>query len=308
MKSHPSLNRLVIFLPLVIAVAFLVGCAARQEAAVTPADSTHPAEAAESEPTVVLAYSSPDDRALKYRLTVDQHHSMQMMGRYQDFDFSKELEFSLERGEEDQPGQGLKLKVTVDHLQLKLEAPRDMSASEISKIVGKSFYMSISPAGEESDFLMTQAVDYEMQPAGKMNVSTDLETFFPDFTDEPVKIGSNWLSTSRGADTAFNSGKVLVLETAYKLIGFETIGDRECVRIQAQMRGHLEEGGLQDTSTPDMTAVFDGSGIWHFDHQNGVLLRSQITLNGRGEMETGGGKGPPAGISQRMTITARLVE
>jgi hypothetical protein len=141
-----------------------------------------------------------------------------------------------------------------------------------------------------------------------MNVSTDLETFFPDFTDKPVKVGSNWLSTSRATDTAFNSGKDMVLETAYKLIGFETIDDRECVRIQAQMRGHLEQGGLQDTSAPDMTAVFDGSGIWHFDHKEGVLLRSQITLNGRGEMATGGGQGPPADLSQRMTITARLVE
>jgi hypothetical protein len=100
----------------------------------------------------------------------------------------------------------------------------------------------------------------------------------------------------------------MILDIAYSLAGFDTINGRECVRIRAELRGRLEEGGVKMSRAPDMTAQFFGNGHWYFDHEEGVLLSGSMTIDGRGEMATSGGQGPPARITQKMTIVTELLE
>jgi hypothetical protein len=290
-------NRLLSIMTLLLVAALLTACAVKQEATVTPEP--------EPEAAMLLAYRMPGEGSLKYRLTVNQNHSMDMMGRSQNFSSEKVLEFSLLQqgaGEE-----GMPLTVMVDALQLKLDTPRGVHGREITELLGKSFNMTLSPSGEESDFVWTEEVAYEVEPAGRMNVSTDLEAFFPNLPEEELRIGLGWRIMEYLPDSAFNSGKKIKLEKTSILEGFETIDGIECVRIRTNMNGTLERVGEKMTRAPEMTARFDGSGVWYFDHAKGLLVRAEMTLRGNGEMQTGGGQGAPARMRQTMTITTQLL-
>lgn len=300
MKNPCSSKNLLTLLPLALAIAITAGCAVKQEAAVEPAPTPEPDAA------LLLAYSMPNDRALRYKTTMEQTHEMGRMGQILQSALYRDNECTITAGGPETAD--LDLEVTIDSYTFKVEAPRGTIGREISEIEGRSFFMALSPSGIESGFKMTPAVAFEMQPAGKMNASHDFEGFFPDLPDKPVSLGGSWKSTDRVTDRAFNSGKKIILETVYKLVGFEIVEGMECARISGMISGRLDESGESMIRAPEMTAQFNGRGDWLFAHDEGMMVKSDVTLDGAGEMVTGGGQGPPARMRQHMTIATQLLQ
>ena len=238
-------------------------------------------------------------------MTIEQEHSMEMMGQPRGFRLNKTLEFSMKP--EGSGDESHNLTITVDSMQVHLDTPRGEIEREISEVLGKSFGMVLTSLGEEPSFSGVGEVAYDMLPAGKLNVATDLEAFFPNLADGPLRVGDTWSSTDLITDTVFNSGKKINLQIVYSLAGFETIDGMECAKISAAMNGMLEEGGERMTRTPEMTARFDGTGVWYFAYEEGLLIRNSTTIHGLGEMATGGGQGRPSRMSAEMTIETRML-
>jgi hypothetical protein len=276
-----------------LAIGLLTGCAVKQQAWGDPQTG------------LVLTYRMPDDRSLRYRLAFEQTHGMQMLEQSRDAGFERTLEFSMksEGASED----GHELTITVDSLMVEIDAPRGEMKREIAELHGKSFGMVLSALGEESSFSGGGEVLYQMPPAGTLSVQTEFESFFPNLADGQVRVGDSWASTAQITDTAFHSGKKINLESVHTLTGFETVDGMECAKITTSMHGMLDETGERMTRAPEMTGKFEGTGVWHFAYEEGLLVRSSLTLRGAGVMSTGGGKGPPRRMGQVMTIDARLL-
>jgi hypothetical protein len=292
--SHGSSSRICFAVPtLLIAIGILTGCAVRQPVS------------RDSETGLVLAYRTPDDQTLRYRVTIEQTHRMESPVESRGFEFDKTLEFSIQstgsaEGNHD-------LTITVDSLIVELDTPRGEIKRVIHEVLGKSFGMTLSPLGREVNFSGTGEVRYEQPPAGTLNVRTDLEGFFPNLKDGPVRVGESWKSSDLLTDTAFNSEKKIHLQSVHTLTGFETLDGMECAKFSTRMNGMLEQVGDRMTRAPEMTARFEGMATWHFALEEGLLVRMSTTLRGGGEMITGGGKGPPTRMSQEMTTDIRLL-
>jgi hypothetical protein len=140
-----------------------------------------------------------------------------------------------------------------------------------------------------------------------MNVSDDFKAFFPNLPEEPVKIGDRWSTTQYLKDMAFNSAQKIVLESVHTLTAVETIDGMECAKITTVMHGMLEELGERMTRTPEMVARLDGTGTWYVAYQEGLLVRTSMTLRGSGEMKSGEFQGMPRPMAQVMTIDSRLL-
>jgi hypothetical protein len=291
---HDNVSRaftLVMLVP--VAIGLLTGCAVKQKAWGDPQTG------------LVLTYRMPDDQSLRYRMTFEQTHSMQTPGQARSADFDRTLEFSMksEGASEDNHD----LTITVDSLVVELDTPRGEMKREIAELHGKSFGMVLSALGEASSFSGGGEVRYEMPPAGTLSVQTEFEGFFPNLANGPLRVGDSWSSANQVTDTAFNSGKRINLESVHTLTGFETVEGMECAKITTSMHGMLDETGERMTRTPEMTGSFEGTGVWYFAYEEGLLVRSSMTLRGAGVMTTGGGKGPPGRMSQVMTIDVRLL-
>jgi hypothetical protein len=278
-----------------LAFASLTGCAVKQQ------------QQAQGDPEsgLLLTYHMPDDRSLRYRTTVEQTHSMQTMGQSRQFGADKSLEVSVKsRGSSED---GHDLTITVDSLHIRLDTPRGEIEREIAEVLGKSFGMVLSPSGEESGFTGANEVSYDMPPAGRLNVATDFQAFFPNLADGPLLVGESWPTEEQITDTAFNSGKMINLQSVHTLAGFETIDGMKCARINSRMNGMLEQTGERMTRAPEMTARFEGNAVWFFAYEKGLLASMTMTLRGAGEMTTRELHGLPSQMSQEMTIETRLL-
>jgi hypothetical protein len=287
-----NMKRTIVGLMLLVVMP-LAGCAVKQQSWGDP------------ETGLTLTYRLPEDQILRYRTTVEQEHSMKAMGQPRKFEAEKSFEVSMKSEARDEGGH--QLTVTVDSLHWRLDTPRGELERDIPKIFGKSFGMVLSPTGDETDFSETQEVAYEMQPAGWMNVSDDFKAFFPNLPEEPVKIGDRWTTTEYIKDMAFNSSQKIVLDSIHTLTGVETIDGMECAKISTVMHGMLEELGERMTRTPEMTGRFEGTGTWHVAYEEGLLVRTSMTLRGTGEMISSEYQGMPRPMAQVMTIDSRLL-
>lgn len=292
MRHHQKQRNLSLLLSFFLAAGLLPGCAVKQPAAERPAVA--------QEADLRLAYRMPDDRSLRYRVTTEHTHSMDLMGQQRRSAIFKTLEVSVKSDGSTEDGHDL--SVTIDSLIVGLDTPRGEVKRQVTELVGKSFDLVLSPHGEVSGFSRIAEVSYDMPPLGAQNVQIDFERFFPHLVDRSLADGERWATTHRLTDTAFNSGKKIVLEGVHTLTGFETIDGRKCAKINSFMNGMLEEGVERMTRAPEMTGRFDGNATWFFAIEEGLLVKSSTTLRGSGVMSTGGGHGPPSQMSAQITI------
>jgi hypothetical protein len=303
MRTDSTSTRLIALLTFAIIGGLLAGCAAKQEAAVTAEKPAAPAEPKEG---VLLVYRMPADSALRYGTTIEQTHEMDLMGRIQNSALHKSTECTISPGGPDTPD--LDLEVQIDSYHVRIDAPRGTIGGDIRQLIGKKFFMALSKTGEESGYKLTQEVSFELQPAGEINAAHDFEDFFPDFPDKPLKAGDSWKGADRITDTAFMSEKKIILEVDYRLDGFETAGGMECAKISGKIKGRLEGGSPESAHTPEINASYNGIGHWLFAIEEGLLVKRNVTLQGSGQMATGGGHGPPARLSQRTTVATQLLK
>jgi len=293
MKSVRNAGTALILSSLLLAVASLTGCAVKQQASGDPRTG------------LVLTYRMPDDQTLRYRTTIEQNHSMEARGQSRQFGVNKSLEVSVKaEGASDDNHQ---LTITVDSLHFKLDTPRGPHEREVTEVRGKSFGMTLSSLGEESDFSGAAEVTYDMQPAGRLSVATQFENFFPNLPEGPLSVGDSWPTEALVTDTAFNSTKMINLQSVHTLAGFETVDGMECAKITTRMNGGLEQIGEKMTRGPEITARLEGAGVWYFAYEEGLLVQSSVTIRGAGEMATGELHGMPRQMSQEMTIETRLL-
>jgi hypothetical protein len=220
---------------------------------------------------VTLAYQFPEGKTLSYRTASNEKQYMQVSGQ----DLATTTEYSLEftakpKGSKD----GVHgITVTIDAMKIRMQGPQGDQAPALDHVPGKSFDMSVTRLGKETDTSGAAAITYVLGNSSR-DIASRFQAFFSDLPDRPVKQGDTWPSQDSVTEKTGGGDVVISLNHVNTLDGFETIDGVECARIKTEskgtLKGNLEEGGASLVVDGTMTAT----ATWHFAIKQGFLVKS----------------------------------
>jgi hypothetical protein len=135
---------------------------------------------------VTLAYQFPEGKTLSYRTVSSEKQYMQVSG--QDITTSTEssLEFTAKPRSSKDGVHGI--AVTIDAMKIRTLGPQGDLSPVLDHIPGKSFDMSLTRQGKETDTAGAAAITYVLGTSSR-DLSSGFQAFFPDLPDRAVKQG-----------------------------------------------------------------------------------------------------------------------
>lgn len=255
---------------------------------------------------IVLEYRMPAGEALKYEVTNEHVQSMEVMGTSTDVTFDQHMTFTALPGDRGQDEQSL--KVTVDDFGMDGASPQGNFSAAADHLAGMSFEMSVGPTGDETDCEGSEALTYEVPQSGEQDLSSQFCEFFPDLPEKPVMIGDSWESTTTLDEGNEENDVTLTIVSMNTLAGFETMGGRECARIETEFAGTTEGTGSQGPATFTITGDIEGSGTWHFAYREGIVVSDFSMGTSTGEIVVQGPQEMTIPMTRTFTMESQLVE
>jgi hypothetical protein len=220
---------------------------------------------------VTLAYQFPEGKTLSYRVASGEKQLMQVGGQDVNTDTQSTLEFTVKPKSVKDGTFGI--TVTVDGMSIKLVGPQGDQSPTLTDIPGKSFDMSVTRLGKESDVSGASAITYVMGTATR-DLSSSFQAFFPDLPDRAVKPGDTWPSQDSVTQKSSSGDIFINTKNANTVDGFETVDGVECVRVKTAttgtLKGNLEEGGASLALDGTVTST----ATWYFAVKQGFLVKS----------------------------------
>jgi hypothetical protein len=225
----------------------------------------------EQSAAVTLAYQFPEGKTLSYRTASSEKQYMQVSGQDLMTGNESSLEFTAKpKGSKD----GVHgITVTIDAMKIRVQSPQGDQSPALDHLPGKSFDMSLTRLGKETDTAGAAAITYVLGTSSR-DLSSGFQAFFPDLPDRAVKQGDTWPSQDSVTQKTSEGDIFVSLNHVNTLDGFETIDGIECVRIKTDskgtLKGNLEQGGASlalDGTTASTTT-------WYFAIKQGFLVKS----------------------------------
>jgi hypothetical protein len=220
---------------------------------------------------VTLAYQFPEGKTLSYRTVSSEKQYMQVNGQDLTTSTDSSLEFTAKPKSSKDGVHGI--TVIIDAVKIRMLGPQGDQSPALDHIPGKSFDMSLTRLGKETDTSGAAAITYVLGTSSR-DVSSRFQAFFPDLPDHPVKQGDTWPSQDSVTEKTGGGDIFINLNHVNTLDGFEAIDGVECARIKTEskgtVKGNLEEGGASLTLDGTMTATV----TWYFAIKQGFLVKS----------------------------------
>ena len=192
-------------------------------------------------------------------------------------------------------------------MQAGLTTPEGGFTADVSSVLGRSFEMYLSTVGKELDITGADVIQYSLGAAGQRGVKSDFQTIFPDLAGSPVTIGGTWTTT----DTidVDESGMVLKIasESLNTFEALESLNGIECARIRTTTTGTIVGEGEQQGALAKIDTQTEGTGLWYFDHQSGMLAKWISDLSIKGTVTVGGAQGMQIPMNEQMKTETSLV-
>jgi hypothetical protein len=295
MFSKQDLKTCLVFIPLVIVIGLLAGCAAKT------ADPW-----GDPKSGLILQYRMAENQVLKYQTSSEQTQNMEIMGQSIDTQSSSESGFSV-KSKGLQEG-NLLLGVTIDSMSMNISSPQGDLSPDMSTVLGKSFDMTLSPLGKELDVSGAETIEYDMGAAGTRNMGSNFQAAFPDLAGKPVKIGDTWTSTDTITEKTDEIEVRINFESVNTLEGFETVDGLECVKVTADVTGTVVGKGEQMGMQLAIEGEVQGKGAWYFAYKEGFLVKDTGNIFTDGTITTSGAQAMTIPLKQEMTMETKLVK
>ena len=220
---------------------------------------------------VTLAYQFPEGKTLSYRTASSEKQNMQVSGQDINTNTESSLEFTAKPKSSKDGVHGI--TVTIDAMKIRTQGPQGDQSPTLDHVPGKSFDMSLTRLGKETDTSGAAAITYVLGTSSR-DLSSRFQAFFPDLPDRPVKQGDTWPSQDSVTEKTSEGDIFASLNHVNTVDGFETIDGIECVRIKTDskgtLKGNLEQGGASLTLDGTTTATT----TWYFAIKQGFLVKS----------------------------------
>ena len=278
--SHRRAVSALIAVVLFVSVGALTGCAVTGGSCATGSG-----RAGASETQVmgtVLEYRMVDGAPMSYRFTNDVSQVMEVRDQTIPVEFVQSIAFSVDPT--GVSGDDYSLRVTIDDLAVSASSPQRNVEADVGGVVGASFGMTLSRIGEEGGLPEAESLQYDMPSEGPRSIVPTFSVMFPDLPGRPVSVGDSWPSSVRMTEPSGSGEADIALDSVNTLEGFETVRGRECARISSVFSGTITGSGAQGGLPWTMTSDITGSGVWYFDHENGVCVSETSEGDATGEI------------------------
>jgi hypothetical protein len=244
---------------------------------------------------VTLAYQFSEGKTVAYRQTSTENQNVEAMGQQVASQTISAIEFSAkQKGSKD--GQ-FTLGVTINAFKVNVDGQQGSYSADTSADVGKSFDMVLSSLGKEIDTSGASAIQYELGPNGKRDLTGNFQTFFPDLPERPVKIGDSWPSEDKVTEKVGSNEIHITAKNVHTIDGFETVDGFDCVRIKTvakgTMAGDIDQGGVGLS----INATIEGTDTWYFAIKEGIFVK----LDSKGILAGSIAVGEPANMTLPLT-------
>ena len=295
MFRKQDLKTCLVFIPIVIIIGLLAGCAAKT------ADPW-----GDPKTGLILQYRMAENQVLKYQTSAEQTQNMEIMGQSIDTQSSSESGFSV-KSKGLQEG-NLLLGVTIDSMSMNISSPQGDLSPDVSTIFGKSFDMTLSPLGKELDVSGAGSIKYDMGAAGTRSIESNFQAAFPDLAGKPVKIGDTWTSTDTITEKTDEIEVRINFESVNTLEGFETVDGLECVKVTADFTGTVEGKGEQMGMQLAIEGEVQGKGTWYFAYKEGIFVKDTVNFSSDSTITTSGAQAMTIPVNQETRTETKLVK
>ncbi len=255
---------------------------------------------------LILQYRLSEGQVLKYQTSSDFIQTLEIMGNTMEVESTQLLTFSLKcTGQEEDH---YDIGVTIDTMFFNIFSPQGDFAADMGEVMGKSFNMTVSILGKEKNLIGVDEIQYDLASEGKRSIRSEFENFFPDMVEKPLKIGDSWESAwhstekSESGETRFEFKSINVLE------GYEIVNGMDCARLTAKLTGSLEGTGEQQGMDLVTEAEIEGTIVWYFAYQKGILVQSKTSGIGEGTISASGAQNMNIPMVREFEIEAKLVQ
>jgi hypothetical protein len=284
----------IVFLPVIMAIFILVGCAAKLPIWGDPQTG------------LILQYRMAESLALKYQLSIKQTQDAEVMGQHMKTENKIKIAFTAK-------SKGLKennqqLGITIDSMSINISGPQGELTPDMSTVEGKSFDFTMSRLGKELDLSGAESIQYDLGQAGKRDLASNFQAIFPDLADKPVKVGDTWTSKDTITEKIGDGEIKISLESLNTLAGFETVDGLECAKITAKVTGALEGGGEQMGAELVFKGDIEGTETWHFAFKEGFFVKQIADVFTKGTVSVRGPQEMSIPMVQNMRIETKLIK
>ncbi len=224
---------------------------------------------------LILQYRMAPDQMLNYKASIGGVTSMNIMDQKMETTTDVNLNYSI-KGTGIDEKKNLLTQIGIEALDIVFSSMEGKMTVQTSSLIGKSFGLTFSPIGNEIEFVGIESVpkiNFGEMEGGERSIQSYFIDILPDLSINPIKVGETWIGQKEYKEPSGAFDLTVNLESNNVLEGLETIGDKECARIETQSTGIITGSGSQQ----GMNMVFNGklksTSTWYFAYQEGLFVK-----------------------------------
>ena len=255
---------------------------------------------------MIMTYNYHPDKDLTYKTTSDFDQTMEVMG--QEFEITAIGSQVLIMKPIVSSSNDLEYLVTVQEMSSKLSTPRGDMEAKTEDILGKPFNLTVTRLGQEIEYSGAEELVYNFGTGDTKNISTDVQAFFPNLPDHPVKPSDSWESTDKITEKSGSGELIINMFNINTFEGLETMNGYDCMKINVVFTGTLEGLGEQDGMELITEGEVSGVATWYFAYKEGIFVNNVVEGSGNTTTQVIGPQEMTIPASRVYTVRTELVE
>ncbi len=233
---------------------------------------------------VKLSYSFTDAGSLNYRQEQKIDQEIQVGQQNIKVAIIQSTDFNVVELTEDH--NLIRLACKLNSLSFDINAGGQPIKSDLKELQGKEFRFTLSDYGRESDMKEADALDFEIVPSEKGNLTSIFKGIFPDLSPGVLKAGSSWNSSDTVSYLDEQRSSELILENHHTLAGFVEIDGFNCAEIRNDFTGSIKAQTMTQGMEIVTDAVIKGTSTWYFVFDKGRFLKETSSGTADGIIKT----------------------
>jgi hypothetical protein len=245
---------------------------------------------------VKMVYNYPTAKTVSYNMSTAISQVMDIQGQTINVMANTDLAYKVKLLEKQ--GDNLKLEIGIDSMSYKSESMGGSIGGKLKEVEGKTFNMIIAPNGKTVDAAGASKVEYTIEGQGNLNLASQFSNIFPTLTDKTIKQGDTWEKNDTITQSTAVSKTTMMIKSANKLEGIETINGSDCAKIVSTITGTMQVNAQNQGMDIFMSGTLQGQSVVWFAFKEGYFMKQEVSQKMNGTAEISG----PQSMSFPITI------
>jgi hypothetical protein len=235
---------------------------------------------------VKLVYNPAEGKSISYLSSTAVSQAMDINGQTMNVFIENKMAYKVKMA--GKSGDNLKLEITIDSLNMKVDSPQGSTGSKVKDVEGKLFNMILSPIGKEVDISEAEKIEYTVEGSGSGNLSQSFASIFPDLPEKAVKPGDTWTKTDTIQTKTAASKVTQIVQSTNKYEGMEKINGLDCAKISSTVSGTMETTAQNQGMDIFYSGPFQGTVTLYFAVKEGYFVKQEVLTKMTGTVEISG--------------------